>query len=87
MTGVEHMKTLIDRIAQAGVGLELGPGRHFTGSSIFSYFWEPGGNRFELSAEVASVDPSAPTVYTDATVEDISAWGSLAVPPSFRRGT
>jgi catechol 2,3-dioxygenase len=87
MTGLEHMKVLIDRIAQAEVDLELGPGRHFTGSSIFSYFWEPGGNRFELSAEVATVDPSAGTVYTDGTVSDISAWGPLFVPPSFRKGT
>jgi catechol 2,3-dioxygenase len=87
VTGIEHMKVLIDRIAEDDVDLELGPGRHFTGSSIFSYFWEPGGNRFELSAEVATVDPSADTVYTDGTVSDISAWGPLFVPPSFRKGT
>ncbi|MQB00650.1 MAG: catechol 2,3-dioxygenase [Actinobacteria bacterium] len=87
MTDWDHMRSFIDRLARSGIALELGPSRHVTGSSLFAYFWEPGGNRFELSSQAAVLDPSSPTRYTDADLGDISAWGPLLVPPTFGRGT
>lgn len=87
MTDWDHMRSFIDRMARAGFALELGPSRHVTGSSLFAYFWEPGGNRFELSSQAAVLDATTPTRYTAADLGDISAWGPLLVPPSFGLGT
>lgn len=87
MAGIEHMKIVIDRLAQAGFKVELGPGRHPVGSNLFLYFWEPGGNRFELSSEAAFLDPNTPTRYWSSMSDTLDAWGQVAVPDSFRRGS
>ncbi|RQH02398.1 VOC family protein [Natrarchaeobius oligotrophus] len=82
MESTEQMRMFVDRINQHGQELELGIGRHYVGDSIFSYFWEPGGNRFELAAGVADVDPNAePGFYTFE--EALSAWGPIIPPESF----
>ena len=85
MANIEHMKLFIDSIAQAGVGLEFGIGRHYGGDGIYAYFQEPGGNRFELAAEMATIDVDT-TRYTDPD-EYISAWGDVLVPESFDAGS
>ena len=84
-TSIEHMKFFIDSISSAGVGLEFGIGRHYGGDGIYSYFLEPGGNRFELTTEMASIDTDT-TRYTSPT-DFMSAWGEVAVPDSFESGS
>ena len=82
MRSADHMHMLIDKVCQAGVEIELGMGRHYVGDSIFSYFWEPGGNRFELAAGVEDVDPQAETGFYSFE-QALSAWGPIIPPESF----
>jgi catechol 2,3-dioxygenase len=79
---IDHMKAFIDRLSQHGTELEFGIGRHYAGDNIFSYFWTPGGNRIELTAEMATIDPQAETEYVPFE-QAISAWGPVEFPPSF----
>lgn len=79
---IDHMKAFIDRLSQYGTDLELGIGRHYAGDNIFSYFWTPGGNRIELTAEMATIDPQAETEYVPFE-QALSAWGPIEFPPSF----
>jgi catechol 2,3-dioxygenase len=83
---IDHMKNFIDRIAQAGVDLELGVNRHVAGDNIFSYFFEPGGNRFELSAEMAKTD-SGTTTFTKDIEEALYAWSDDSPPETYSEGT
>jgi catechol 2,3-dioxygenase len=79
---VDHMKMFIDRLTQHSTDIELGIGRHYAGDNLFSYFWTPGGNRIELTAEMATVDPGAETEYMPFE-RAISAWGPIEFPESF----
>jgi catechol 2,3-dioxygenase len=85
MSGIEHMKVAADSLAAAGMRLELGPGRHPVGGNLFIYFWEPGGNRFELSAEGAALDARTPTRFWAGRGDTLDAWGNMheRIPPSF----
>ncbi|MBP1154045.1 MULTISPECIES: VOC family protein [unclassified Paenibacillus] len=84
----DHMKQIADRAMQFGTELEVGPGRHVTGASLFCYFWEPGGNRFEFSAEVATVSHEMPTRFLNKNESKFSAWGGIhGRPESFTRGS
>jgi catechol 2,3-dioxygenase len=84
----DHMKQILDRCMQFGIETELGPSRHVTGGSLFSYFWEPGGNRFELSAEVATISHNTPTRYERKLESKFAAWGGIhSRPDSFTRGS
>ncbi|RQG87864.1 hypothetical protein EA462_13455 [Natrarchaeobius halalkaliphilus] len=80
---VDHMKSFIDRINQHDVPLEFGIGRHYAGDNVFSYFQTPGGNRIELTAEMATVDPAADTEYLPFE-RALSAWGPVRPPESFQ---
>ncbi|PTQ55801.1 MAG: Catechol 2,3-dioxygenase [Candidatus Carbobacillus altaicus] len=87
MDGIEHIKKTLDYLAQYGMPVETGPGRHGVGGNIFAYFWEPGGNRFELSAEMPRVvDRKAEPVVYDFFPKAFSAWGQLP-PESFAKGS
>lgn len=77
MADISHMKSLIDRLATHGLKLELGIGRHYAGDNLFAYLWGP-DHRFELSAEIATVD-QAETEFSDPPT---SIWGAN-VPDSF----
>lgn len=77
---VEHMKMLADRLAAAGMRLELGLSRHPVGSNLYAYFWAPGGHRFELTAEGAILDDSTPPRTWKDMGETLDAWGT-AIPP------
>jgi catechol 2,3-dioxygenase len=79
---IDHMKAFIDRLSQHGTDLELGIGRHYAGDNIFSYFWTRGGNRIELTAEMATVDPEAETEYMPFE-RALSAWGPIEFSDSF----
>lgn len=84
----DHMKQIADRAMQFGTELEAGPGRHVTGASLFCYFWEPGGNRFEFSAEVATVSHEMPTRFMNKNESKFSAWGGIhGRPESFTLGS
>lgn len=85
LSGIEHMKTLIDQLASDGITLESGPSRHLAGNNIFSYFWEPGGNRFELCTEMATLSKST-TSYVEME-NTFSVWDSYPPPESWARGS
>lgn len=90
MSGIEHIKTAADQLAAAGIKLEMGPSRHPVGSNLFVYFWEPGGNRFEFSAEGAVLDRNHVTRFWSGGLKDtLDAWGQLDVylPETFRQGS
>lgn len=87
MSGFEHLKVAADMLAAAGIRLELGPSRHPVGHNLFVYFWEPGGNRVELSAEAALLDPDTPPGDWTSMDETLDAWGAQVVPASFGRGS
>lgn len=80
---LDHMKRLIDRLTQAGIDLERPPGRHYAGDNLFAYFWSPGGNRIELTAEMASIY-SEETEYLEPNSNAGTGWGTDA-PESFDR--
>jgi catechol 2,3-dioxygenase len=83
----EHMKIAADRLAAAGVKLELGMSRHPVGANLFAYFWEPGGNRFEFTSEGAILDARTPPRFWKGFEDTLDAWGNPIVPDSFRRGS
>jgi catechol 2,3-dioxygenase len=85
---IEHHKRAADTLAGAGHTLETGPGRHGVGGNLYSYFWTPGGNRYELSAEMPRIlgDRSDPLVRNAGDFNAFSAWGA-ARPDSFTRGS
>lgn len=84
---VGHLTRFADRLAAAGHALEVGPVRHGPGSNVAAYFEEPGGNRFEVTTEVETVDPDAEMrTHTPATVP-FSVWGGTTPPESFRDGS
>lgn len=87
MEGMDHIKRGIDALARADIGLETGPGRHGIGGNLFAYFWAPGGNRYELSAEMPrTVNPSAPHNVWNDFPKGFSAWGQLP-PETFAKGS
>lgn len=89
MYGIEHIKNALDLLSQEGTRLELGPGRHPVGSNIFAYFWDPGGNRVELSAEAAVLDPQTPTRFWKGFEDTLNAWGTEheRLPKTFLKGS
>jgi catechol 2,3-dioxygenase len=84
---VDHLKSCCDQLAAAGLALEVGIGRHPAGANVFAYFWDPGGNRIELSAEMALVDAAATPRVWDSPRGTFDMWGDPVVPDSFRRGS
>lgn len=87
LESIDHMKRLVDRMAAAKIPVEYGLGRHALGSNLFAYFFEPGGNRFELTTEMPRVADhvAGPLIWTDFP-EAANAWGVLP-PESFARGS
>lgn len=89
LDGIDHMKRAADLLGHAGVPVEVGPGRHTIGSNLFTYFHVPGGNRYELSAEIgrAADRVSGPTMWSaEEFARGFSAWGQ-APPESFQLGS
>ncbi len=86
-----HMKQMIDRVCSTGISLEYGPGRQgggeAAGLNISTYFWEPGGNRFELSAEMPTLARNAPVNQSSFRTGRATAWGTMPPMDSFRRGS
>lgn len=86
-TDIAHTKRLCDAVAQSGLELELGISRHAVGDNIFAYFWAPGGHRFELSTEMATLDPATSTRHHDDVGDVLTAWGAVDRPKSFNGGS
>ncbi len=81
----EHLKQAADRLGAAGVPVETGPGRHSVGGNVYLFFWEPGGNRCEFSAEMPRVGKGATKVWSELP-KAFSAWGATP-PPTFAEGS
>lgn len=89
-SSIDHMKLFADQLARNDHYLEMGMNRHYAGDNIFAYFREPGGNRFEMTAEMATLDPSTPTEFHHAekgTGDIIAAWRGITSPPSLDEGS
>ncbi len=85
---IEYMKLMLDQVARGGVMTEAGPGRHGVGSNLYSYFFTPDGNRYELSGEMPRcVDRRAePFIWSADQPGIFSSWGA-PFPESFRVGS
>lgn len=75
----EHLKQAADRLAAAGIKVEAGPGRHSVGGNVYLFFWAPGGNRLEFSAEMPRVGAGETKVWTDLP-SAFSTWGATPTP-------
>ncbi|MCR8551064.1 VOC family protein [Salipiger sp. P9] len=85
---IEHMKMMLDQMANSDVETEAGPGRHGVGNNLYSYFITPDGNRYELSGEMPRcVDRKAgPKLWRADDPGIFSAWGA-PFPESFKTGS
>ncbi|WP_170975838.1 VOC family protein [Rhizobium sp. FY34] len=83
----ENIKRSLDVLGQFGIPAEAGPGRHGIGGNLYAYFRAPGGNRYELSAEMPRFlnRDAEPVIWTDPAA-GFSAWGSRH-PESFKDGS
>jgi catechol 2,3-dioxygenase len=84
---LEHMKMAVDAVVASGIRLELGISRHPVGSNLYGYFWEPGGNRFEFTCEMAILDPRTPARFWKGFEDTLDAWAHPIVPDTFWRGS
>ncbi len=83
----ENLKRALDLLARHGIQAEAGPGRHGVGGNLYAYFWAPGGNRYELSADMPRMaDRNAKTMVWPEPGATFSAWGARH-PESFKRGS
>jgi len=82
---IDHMKCFLDAVCDRGMAFERGIGRHYAGDNLYAYFWEPGGNRFEMCAEMAVVKTAEPQ-HTKDYETATTAWGPGA-PESFSKGS
>lgn len=64
--GAEHLTRAIDRLSRGGIELENGLSRHYAGDNLYAYFIAPGGNRIELTAEMARIHTEE-VVYSPST--------------------
>lgn len=86
MESIDQMKSFIDRLSRHGHQLEVTMHRHYAGNNLAAYFVEPGGNRFEICTEMATLKDRAPTKFTPRET-GFTAWGGVNPPESYRRGT
>lgn len=87
LSNFEHMKRSLDILSDAGYPIEFGPSRHPVGSNLFAYFWGPAGNRIELSAEMAVLDPDTDTGVWEGMEGTLDAWRDVEPPDSFLDGS
>lgn len=82
---MDHMKRVCDHLADTGYELEMGPNRHNAGACTFAYVWSPGGNRIELTGEMATLDEAAPPGVRELMRESntVSSWGGVTPPMEF----
>jgi catechol 2,3-dioxygenase-like lactoylglutathione lyase family enzyme len=86
----EDMKRLLDHFVANNIKVEFGPGRHGPGNSLFVYFLDPWGIRWELLSELSRIRDEAtyqPGVWDPLTGRRaaVNLWGP-APPEAFIRG-
>lgn len=86
MESTDHLKSFVDHLVRHDFELEAGVSRHRAGNNVFAYFFSPGGNRIELSAEMAQLPPDTETVVREETFT-FTSWGGISIPESFTKGT
>lgn len=85
--GIDHVKRAADALANSDIGLEAGPGRHGVGGNLYTYFQAPGGNRYELSAEMPrTTRADEGPRFWNGFGKAFSAWGQ-PMPESLYRGS
>jgi catechol 2,3-dioxygenase-like lactoylglutathione lyase family enzyme len=88
IAGWNHYQPLLDRLSEAGYGVEYGPGRHRPGNNLFAYIVDPSsGLRVELFADMAHIPDETTHVPRrweagDRMTKTINRWGPTP-PDSF----
>ena len=77
MDSREDVLRAADILTERGVFIETGPHKHTIGQTFFLYFYEPGGNRFEIGAGGYLIfDPDwKPVVWSEQERKKGQAWG------------
>ena len=85
----EEVLRAADILADHGVAIEVPPAQHTIGRSFFLYFFEPGGNRIEITTGADLVlDPDPPTrSWTAAERRRGVGWGTVFPPTWTQYGT
>ncbi|MGB0034370.1 MAG: catechol 2,3-dioxygenase [Candidatus Acidiferrales bacterium] len=85
----EDVLRAADILVERGIFIETGPHKHSIGQTFFLYFYEPGGNRFEIgSGGYLILDPDwKPVVWSKAERMKGQAWGLQTVSTFHTYGT
>jgi catechol 2,3 dioxygenase len=85
----EDVLRAADVLVERGILIESGPHKHNIGQTFFLYFYEPGGNRMEISSGgYLILDPDwKPIVWTQAERAKGQAWGLQTVSSFHTYGT
>lgn len=89
MDSREDVLRAADVLVESGTFIETGPHKHNIGQTFFLYFYEPGGNRFELCAGGYLIfDPDwQPVVWNEQERKKGQAWGLQTVSTFHTYGT
>jgi catechol 2,3-dioxygenase len=89
MDSREDVLRAADILTENGTFIEAGPHKHTIGQTFFLYFYEPGGNRFEIGAGgYLILDPDwKPIVWNKAERMKGQAWGLQTVSTFHTYGT
>lgn len=89
MDSREDVLRAADILVERGIFIETGPHKHSIGQTFFLYFYEPGGNRFEIGAGgYLILDPDwKPVVWSKAERMKGQAWGLQTVSTFHTYGT
>ena len=66
-----------DYLLSKGWQLDVGYGRHYLGSLIYDYWFDPFGNRIEHYTDTDKVNASYQPVYFTGTADETTQWGPL----------
>jgi catechol 2,3-dioxygenase len=89
MDSREDVLRAADILVESGAFIETGPHKHTIGQTFFLYFYEPGGNRFEIGAGGYLIfDPDwKPVVWSKEERMKGQAWGLQTVSTFHTYGT
>ena len=89
MDSREDVLRAADILTESGIFIETGPHKHTIGQTFFLYFYEPGGNRFEVGAGGYLIfDPEwKPVVWSERERKKGQAWGLHTVDTFHTYGT
>ena len=89
MDSREDVLRAADILTESGTFIETGPHKHSIGQTFFLYFYEPGGNRFEIgSGGYLILDPEwKPVVWSREERMKGQAWGLQTVSTFHTYGT